>query len=116
LDDPYSSSYSVGISKYKGSDPGPLADYYQTTFYFGDIKPGKWYINVKKNLGRYWSNQIWSWEVNVPQWVQPSLTPIPTIIIAPTNQNTQSNDNSATYIVGLLVLLAMGGYISNKIK
>lgn len=57
--------YSIVISKYKGGDPGPLSDTSSRSFVFKDVKPGKWYINLKPGRSCGWGDTVY-WEVDVP--------------------------------------------------
>jgi len=63
--------YSIGISKTAGANPGPKADTTSTNYTFKDVKPGKWYINVKAGRSCGWGD-ISYWTVNVPQ-VKPTI-------------------------------------------
>ncbi len=58
--------YSIGISKNAGADPGPLSDTNTQRFVFKDVKPGKWYINVKPGRSCGWGDIVY-WEVDVPE-------------------------------------------------
>ena len=77
--------YSIALSKYAGSDPGPNADTTASGFTFNNVKPGKWYINLKSRIGNQWS-KVSYWPVEIPAWTQPtpSNTPTPTSIPTPT--------------------------------
>lgn len=109
LDDSSPSKYSAVLSKCKGCDPGPLVDFYSNKFTFQNIKPGTWYLNVKKEIDEYWSNTVY-WTVNIPEWYSP---PTPTIRLLPTSvSNSNSSNNSEMGILSYLGLgtLGYGGY------
>ncbi len=76
-----SGGYSVSLSKYQGSDPGPLVDTYNSVWRFNRVNAGKWYANLKSRQGNTWS-QIVYWTVDLPVRNQP--TKIPTRVILPT--------------------------------
>jgi len=56
--------YSIQISKSPGADPGPRSDTSKTNFIFENIKPGKWYVNVKAGRSCGWSD-VFYWTVDV---------------------------------------------------
>lgn len=58
--------YSIALSKTAGADPGPTADTTTRSMSFSDVKPGKWYINVKGGNSCGWSNVSY-WDIEVPQ-------------------------------------------------
>ena len=104
LDDSPSTQYSAVLNKCKGCDPGPNSDFFANSFYYQNVKPGIWYLNVKKEVGGYWSNTVY-WTVPVPAWYSPSPTPIPTIRQTPTiTPNNESNDSG----MGILSFLGLG--------
>ncbi len=117
LNDPNPSQYSAVLSKCRGCDPGPLTDFYSNNFYYDDVKPGTWYLNVKKERGGYWTNTVY-WTINVPEWYPPSPTsvPIPTIsLVNKVDTSTQSDD--VTTVFGVFLFLAIGAlgiYLSYK--
>jgi len=88
------SQYSAVISSYAGADPGPKTDFHTTSFTFYSIKPGRQYLNVKKEINGYWSTVAY-WTVEVPAWVAP--TPTPKSIDTPTptpSIDTSTNNKS----------------------
>lgn len=97
LDDSKPSKYSVELSKCNGCNPGPLIDFYENDFYFYSIKPGRWYLNVKKEIGGYWST-IATWTIDVPEWYPPSATPYPTSIV-------KSDENSSWIFWALIAIV-----------
>ena len=111
LDDSPSTQYSAVLNKCKGCDPGPNSDFFANSFYYQNIKPGTWYLNVKKEIGGYWSNAVY-WTVPVPTWYSPSPTPIPTIRQPPTTTPTTESSYSGMGILSFLGLgaLGYGGY------
>lgn len=109
LDDSSPSRYSAVLNKCRGCDPGPLVDFNSNNFYYQNIKPGTWYLNVKKEIDGYWSNIVY-WNVIVPEWYSP---PTPTIRPLPTSvSNSTNSDNSEMGILSYLGLgtLGYGGY------
>jgi len=64
--------YSVGFSKLAGADPGPKADTSARNWTFKNIKPGKWYFNVKPGNSCGWGS-VYYWDVDVPQ-VEPQAS------------------------------------------
>lgn len=64
--------YSLAISKVRGADPGPKADTTTTNFTFKNVKPGKWYINVKPGRSCGWGS-TYNWTVDVPD-VKPQIS------------------------------------------
>jgi len=77
--------FSIALSKYPGTDPGPNADTTAREFIFNNVKPGKWYINLKSKIGNQWS-KVTYFTVDIPPWTlpTPTLTPTPTYIPSPT--------------------------------
>ena len=61
----YSTGYSVSISKYPGSNPGPLIDTYKSVWRFNHITAGTWYVNLKSQHVYSWS-QIIYWKIDLP--------------------------------------------------
>ncbi len=57
--------YSVSISKYPGSNPGPLVDTYKTVSRFNHVKAGTWYLNLKSKNLNSWSQVIY-WSITLP--------------------------------------------------
>lgn len=57
--------YSVSISKYPGSNPGPLVDTNKSVYRFNHIKSGTWYLNLKSRYLNSWS-QIMYWPIILP--------------------------------------------------
>lgn len=99
--------YSAVISKCAGCDPGPLVDFYSNKFNFQNVQPGRWYVNVKKEISGQWSNVVY-WTIDVPEWRPPTPTISYTNISDSPNDsdNTrgQSSNNSGPFL-GLLVAL-----------
>jgi hypothetical protein len=58
-------SFSIALSKYAGSDPGPNSDTYDTTFTFNNVTSGKWFVNIKSSYLGTWSNVTY-WTIYVP--------------------------------------------------
>jgi len=79
--DPDPTRYSAVLSKCIGCDPGPLVDFNKPEFWYYNISPGKWYLNVKKEISGYWSTVVY-WVITVPEWYPP---PTPTPFPTPTN-------------------------------
>jgi len=76
LDDNNPSQYSAVLSKCRGCDPGPKTDFYTNTFNFYNVKTGKYYLNVKKEINGYWST-ITYYVIDKPSTVYKAL-PTPT--------------------------------------
>ncbi|MCA9371874.1 hypothetical protein KC726_03170 [Candidatus Woesebacteria bacterium] len=74
-----SNGWSIGLSKYFGTDPGPIADTTESKWIFKGVSSGDKYINLKAYVAGHWSN-ITSKSIHVP--VIPSATSKPT----PTNK------------------------------
>ncbi len=104
LDDPNPSQYSVTLNKYKGGDPGPKVDYTTPNFQFINVKQGKWYMNVKKDINGTWSRVAY-YTVDVPAWYKP--TPIPTPIAYVKDYNTTNTESSGgngwLWLVGIII-------------
>lgn len=101
-------SYSIAISKTAGGNPGPNPDTNSSDFLFRNIAPGRWYVNIKANVGGRWS-EIAYWTIDVPWWVKP--TPTPTTIVTPTVQaDNDTSENSASG--DILALFLVGGGIA----
>lgn len=99
-------SYSIAISKTPGGNPGPNPDTASSEFVFTNIPAGKWYVNIKSNVGGTWSEIVY-WTIEVPKWVKP--TPTPTVYISPTPKpESTSYDNSGDW----LALALVGGGIA----
>jgi hypothetical protein len=96
LKDPNPSRYSVTLNKCAGCDPGPLVDWSDNHFYFKNISQGTWYMNIRKEIGGYWSN-ISYWTINVPEWYSP---PAPTSVPIPTPQSF-TNKHPVISVLGL---------------
>jgi hypothetical protein len=77
--------YSIALSKYAGSDPGPNTDTTTSEFIFNNVEPGKWYINLKSKVENQWS-KVTYFTVDIPPWTLPTpiLTLTPTSIPSPT--------------------------------
>ncbi len=99
-------SYSIAISKTAGGNPGPNPDTASSEYTFRNIAPGRWYVNIKANMGGYWS-EIAYWTIDVPKWVKPS--PTPTRLITPTPEVQSASEDSSG---DLLALVLVGGGIA----
>lgn len=88
-DNPKSIPISVSINRTRGSDPGPNTDTHRSNINFNKITSGKWYVNMKSGVGNEWS-KILSWEVDVPKYIYPTITPRPTVTPKPTITPTPS--------------------------
>lgn len=75
LQDPSPTRYSAVISKCVGCDPGPTSDFNTNQFLFWNIKTGRWYVNMKKDINNVWSTVSYL-TVDVPEWVAPTPTPL----------------------------------------
>lgn len=77
--------YSIALSKYAGVDPGPNTDTTASKFIFNNVKPGRWYINLKSKIGNQWS-KITYFSVDIPAWTlpTPTISPSPTSVPTPT--------------------------------
>lgn len=102
------SKYSAVISKCAGCDPGPLVDFYSNKFYFYNVKPGKWYVNVKKEINGYWSN-IFYWTIDVPEWQQ--STPIYTLMNTDQDNNDFSQYNNESNAINNRLALGIFGAV-----
>ncbi len=116
LDDSSPSSYSVTLNKCNGCNPGPSADFYTPKFSFVNVKPGRWYMNVKKEVGGYWTTTT-VWTLDMPEWYPPP-TPIPLPTTTPTQTPVLLNTVGG---IPLLSYLFIGGgltlfYFINKKK
>jgi len=85
LKDNNPTQYSAVLSKSRGTDPGNLTDFTSPHFYFNNIKPGRWYLNAKKEISGYWS-YVQYWTIDVPDWYLPPPTYAP-VYISPTSYN-----------------------------
>jgi hypothetical protein len=108
LNDPNPTKYSAVLSKCKGCNPGPLVDFYSNNLYYDNVKPGTWYLNVKKEIGGYWSSNTVYYTFLVPSWYPPSPTPIPTIPIIINSINSTTESDDVTTVFGILFFLAIG--------
>jgi len=63
--------YSIQISKTPGADPGPLSDTSMNKYTFKNVKPGRWYVNVKPGRSCGWGDTFY-WTIDVPD-VVPSI-------------------------------------------
>jgi len=88
-------TYSIGISKTAGADPGPKPDTDNRSWTFYDIKPGKWYINIKAGQTCGWGD-VYYWRVDVPS-VEPTLN-IYEDIISETNRELHINSQCASSV------------------
>jgi len=106
-DRPDNTQYSIAMTKYRGGDPGPDPDTTNSSITFTDVKPGRWYINLKEVIGGKWST-VTNWTVDVPQNVKtiaiarPTPTPFPT----PTPM-VSANNNSSTNSGGLIFVIVV---------
>jgi hypothetical protein len=122
-DRPDGEQWSVGISKTKGADPGPLTDTTISKFTFRDIKSGTWYINIKEGMPNgYWSNVSY-WTVIVPSWTEPTPTPTPfstpVLTVQPKiNETSSKSDSDSDFGTALVVggLSLAGIYSWSKSK
>lgn len=121
-DDTSPTEYSIGISSYAGSDPGPLSDTSTTNWVFHNVSNGKKYINLKKKVNGIWSN-ITYWEINVPEWVKPTPNPTrkpyPSPSVTGVSQGATSDSHNeptdSNFVsFGLLSALLAGGYFLGK--
>jgi len=121
-DRPDNKLYSIVLSKYAGGDPGPNADTDKSEYVFKNVKPGKWYINIKEEFDGYWSEVVY-WTADIPNNVKETAipystpTPIPTKQTPPTTSSTNSNDPSNSFQTIAMVGLGGGIYhFFNKLK
>lgn len=114
LNDSNPTSYSVTLNKCAGCDPGPMVDFYTKKFSFVDVRPGRWYMNVKKEVGGYWSSTIY-WYFDFPEWYPP---PEPTSIPEPTIQSIQSKAGESPLLTYAMIGGAgyLGYYLFNRKK
>lgn len=108
LSDNNPTKYSAVISKCAGCDPGPKVDFYSNDFTFDNVSPGKWYVNVKKEINGNWSTVTY-WTLDIPEWESP--TPTSTNIPFITNLDSENN-NKNHYGSSPLIYLSLGGLIS----
>jgi len=116
LKDSDPTQYSAVISKCMGCDPGPLVDFYTNKFNFSNVKPGTWYVNVKKKINGSWSTIVY-YKVDVPAWVSPTPTPTPTIIknIPPPTASNSSDDLDSVIVLFICLFLAGSAYFGYKL-
>lgn len=108
--------YSAVISKCAGCDPGPLVDFYSNKFYFYNVKPGKWYVNVKKEINGYWSNIVY-WTIEVPEWQRPTPTySFSDLNYINNNYSEKRNNSNNSLFVWMLRILGGGGLVYYLIK
>jgi hypothetical protein len=98
----YATGFSVGISKYAGADPGPLADTTSNSYTFTNITPGNWYINVKALNSGKTANQITYWTVMLPK-TEPTL-------------NAYLSGDSVTYNFECLTRVEAPDFVINSMK
>lgn len=113
-DRPDNTAYSIVLSKIAGGDPGPNADVYNSKYTFSNVKPGKWYVNVKEAFGSQWS-RISYWTVDIPSNVNAIARAYPTPTPRPSPSptlTTFSNEDSSDdwWVAGLLGLVGVGAY------
>jgi hypothetical protein len=104
------SQYSAVLNKCKGCDPGPKTDFYSNEFLFYKIKPGKYYLNTKMEVGGYWSTNVY-WDIEVPSWYAPSPSPYPTLIAITTRvitTATTSDNSTSNVLLGFVVFIFIG--------
>lgn len=121
-DRPDGKQYSIAMSKTAGGDPGPNTDTTKSEYTFTNIRPGRWYVNVKEEFNGYWS-EVAYWTIDIPNNVKdiarPYLTPtpIPTKQASPTTRDISDNDSSNS--LQTIAMVGLGGgiyYFFNKIK
>jgi len=110
LNDNKPTQYSATLSKCKGCNPGPLTDFYSNKFIFIDVKPGTWYLNVKKMINGVWSTVSY-WTINVPQWIEPTVIPTPTPTPILTSNADYNNDSFTGGFVGVGIMLIFIGTV-----
>lgn len=120
-DRPDSRGYSITLSKTAGANPGPLPDTTKSEYTFNDIKPGRWYINVKEVMNGQWS-QVSYWEVDVPSDVKSQArplftpTPLPTVAskreIQPEVDEDSSDDDSMGLLTALGIAVGVPSFIA----
>jgi len=104
-------SYSMGLSKTKYADPGPLADTSSGSYRFNAVKPGKWYLNVKAGNSCGWG-QIYTWDVDVP-YPQPSLSVTEEVVTEEERKLVYSSDcaNSVKIFPSVGAVVAPAGTV-----
>lgn len=102
LDDSNPTQYSAVVNKCAGCDPGPLTDFYSNSFYYTNLKPGNYYLNVKKLINGYWSNTVY-WTINIPAWYTPSPTPTPTTPVYTSNTTSKKDTPNDSWLGWLLI-------------
>lgn len=114
-------SYSIVMSKIAGGDLGPNSDTSSSEYTFTNIKPGRWYVNVKEAFDGTWS-KVTYWTVDIPSDVKnqampyPTPTPIPTKNTYKSNANTESESSGG---IGTILALGLGVgayHFFNKVK
>ncbi len=120
LADPIPSQYSATLNKCKGCDPGPKADFYSNTFYFSNIKTGKYYLNVKKEISGYWSTVTY-FDIELPKWTPPVIpTAVPIVNYYQDSNDTTSakeepiTDNTISNLIFASLAIAGVVWIYNK--
>ena len=79
--------FSIAVSKYAGTDPGPSVDTSALSSTFENLTPGRWYVNMKTGNAERWSGIVY-WTVDVPKST-PALTAV--VITSGDNQYLQYN-------------------------
>lgn len=122
-DRPDNKAYSITINKNAGANPGSLVDTYQSQYLFHDVKPGKWFINIKESFNSTWS-EVSYWTINIPSNVNqlaikyPTPTPIPTTYptVKPANNKTKDSSSGDWLLPAVLAAFISIYYVSNRKK
>lgn len=104
--------YSLALHNSPGGDPGPNVDTSKNYWYFYNVLPGTYYIDIKVGQNGYWSS-VSPWTVNVPAW-QPPVTPTP---YSSWTDNSSSGTNFGAYLfLGsvICVIVSLILYIESK--
>lgn len=109
LKDSSPSSYSVALNKCYGCNPGPTADFYSPNFSFVNVKPGRWYLNAKKEVGGYWSTTT-VWTFDIPEWYPP---PAPTSV--PISNVASPQSQEGTIPLTTYAGIGVGGYLAYQL-
>ncbi len=120
-DRPDGKQYSIAMSKTAGGDPGPNTDTTKSEYTFTNIKPGKWYVNIKEEFNGYWS-EVAYWTIDIPSNVKDIARPYPTPTPIPTNTNNyqeSSDSNESSNGLGTIAMVGLGAgiyHFFNKVK
>ncbi len=120
LNDDEPTRYSAVISKCAGCDPGPLVDFNSNHFIFDNVLPGRWYVNVKKDINNVWST-IQYWVIDVPQWVEPTtlVENLSTSDLSDNNYSIDSTNQKSNILLKAVMGFIVGGtviyFITKKI-